>query len=213
MNPTPPFRIIRPSRANISYKLNILQHPERARCCGFGDKDRRPIDPPVIIQLHAFRDDEELPLSSMDSMLFTIQCDIYSEDQRETRNFVYPPSITNTQLGIGENVVKLDTNLCVKNLLGSVVSGAYELKDLNSKDGIFFIFDDLSVRTEGIFTLRFMFSDLASGEPLSMSTLIQADCYSEPFTVYSAKKTTVITNWFAKQGIKISRRKQKHHLF
>jgi hypothetical protein len=96
-------------------------------------------------------------------MLFTIQCDIYSEDKSQTRNLVYPPSITNTHLGIGENVVELDTNLCIRNLLGSVVSGAFELKGLDGKDGIFFIFDDLSVRTEGIFTLRFMFSDLASG--------------------------------------------------
>jgi hypothetical protein len=29
----------------------IIQNPIRARCCGFGEKDRRPVDPPPILQL------------------------------------------------------------------------------------------------------------------------------------------------------------------
>jgi len=33
------------------FKLVIRQHPKHARMCGFGEKDRRPIDSPPIIQL------------------------------------------------------------------------------------------------------------------------------------------------------------------
>lgn len=33
------------------YELSIAQQPSRARMCGFGDKDRRPISPPPIVQL------------------------------------------------------------------------------------------------------------------------------------------------------------------
>ncbi|GAN08619.1 hypothetical protein MAM1_0214d08134 [Mucor ambiguus] len=33
------------------YKLEIVQQPSRARMCGFGDKDRRPISPPPILKL------------------------------------------------------------------------------------------------------------------------------------------------------------------
>jgi hypothetical protein len=33
--------------------LEIVQHPVRARCCGFGEKDRRSLDPPPIIELTA----------------------------------------------------------------------------------------------------------------------------------------------------------------
>lgn len=29
----------------------MIQNPKRARSCGFGEKDRRPIDPPPILQL------------------------------------------------------------------------------------------------------------------------------------------------------------------
>lgn len=31
--------------------IEVVQNPIRARCCGFGEKDRRPIDPPPILQL------------------------------------------------------------------------------------------------------------------------------------------------------------------
>lgn len=30
-----------------------MQNPIRARCCGFGEKDKRPIDPPPILKLTA----------------------------------------------------------------------------------------------------------------------------------------------------------------
>lgn len=33
------------------YTLQVVQQPQRARMCGFGDKDRRPITPPPCIRL------------------------------------------------------------------------------------------------------------------------------------------------------------------
>lgn len=33
------------------YKLEVVQSPSRARMCGFGDKDRRPLNPPLIVKL------------------------------------------------------------------------------------------------------------------------------------------------------------------
>jgi hypothetical protein len=56
-----------------------------------------------------------------------------------------------------ENVVP------VRNLLGSVVSNAFCLNNLNNEPGVYFVFYDLSVRTEGTFTLQFRFSDLDAG--------------------------------------------------
>ena len=35
----------------IQYSLTIVQHPLKARMTGFGEKDRRPIDPPVIVSM------------------------------------------------------------------------------------------------------------------------------------------------------------------
>jgi hypothetical protein len=33
------------------YTLEVVQQPQRARMCGFGDKDRRPITPPPCVRL------------------------------------------------------------------------------------------------------------------------------------------------------------------
>jgi hypothetical protein len=33
------------------YIIQVVQQPQRARMCGFGDKDRRLITPPPIIKL------------------------------------------------------------------------------------------------------------------------------------------------------------------
>jgi hypothetical protein len=47
--------------------------------------------------------------------------------------------------------------------MGAVVSNAYQLTDHNNKPGIFFVFQDLSVRVEGRFCLKFMFINLSAG--------------------------------------------------
>lgn len=41
-------------------KIVMVQNPVRARCCGFGEKDRRPVDPPPILQLFIERPDGTL---------------------------------------------------------------------------------------------------------------------------------------------------------
>lgn len=70
----PPLGLIRPSQTSVHFQLGkcvslfyckayrhidiymrtivVVQQPIRARSCGFGEKDKRPIDPPVILQLH-----------------------------------------------------------------------------------------------------------------------------------------------------------------
>jgi hypothetical protein len=38
----------------LKYSLEVQQQPIRARMCGFGDKDRRPITPPPCVRLVIF---------------------------------------------------------------------------------------------------------------------------------------------------------------
>jgi hypothetical protein len=38
-------------RGNQVFKLEVGQQPVRARMCGFGDKDRRPLTPPPCVRL------------------------------------------------------------------------------------------------------------------------------------------------------------------
>lgn len=35
----------------VRYELLVVQQPKRARMCGFGDKDRRPITPPPCVRI------------------------------------------------------------------------------------------------------------------------------------------------------------------
>lgn len=49
-----------------------------------------------------------------------------------------------------------------KNLIGTTVASANKLYNLDGKLGIFFVFHDLSLRTEGNFRLKFSLIDVSS---------------------------------------------------
>ncbi|KAI8882455.1 hypothetical protein K501DRAFT_186704 [Backusella circina FSU 941] len=166
----PPLGLGRPSQRSKRYKLVIVQNPIRARCCGFGEKDRRPVDPPPILQLFIEQPNGELRNAIEDAdnaSLFVVQCSLFSQDGKEQRNHVFNPSSL----------------------------------------------QNLSVRVEGRFRLRFAFMNLSVGDPLTMSTQVSNEVISDPFTIYSAKNfpgmtdSTSISQTFAHQGIKISIRK------
>ncbi|KAM3579656.1 hypothetical protein VKS41_008108 [Umbelopsis sp. WA50703] len=102
----------------------------------------------------------------------------------------------------------------IRNLTGQTIANACQLLDSDNKPGLFFVFPDLSIRTEGRFTLRFVLIDLSEGEPSTMSTRIKRQVFSNPLTVYSPKtfpgmrESTPLSVTFAKQGIKIAIRKR-----
>jgi hypothetical protein len=68
---------------NGKYKftLKVEQQPQRARMCGFGDKDRRPITPPPCIRLivHDVKTGKEIPAASIDGSFFVLQVDLWNE--------------------------------------------------------------------------------------------------------------------------------------
>ncbi|KAI8090791.1 velvet factor [Thamnidium elegans] len=222
INIPPPLGLGRPSQKSKKYKLVIIQNPVRARCCGFGEKDRRPIDPPPILQLFIEKPDGSLQNAHEDESnlsLFVVQCDLVSEDGKEQRSHVFNPSSATSPPTSSESVPTTGTLLTfhdpapTRSLMGAVVSNAYQLTNGENKPGIFFVFQDLSVRIEGRFRLKFMFMNLSAGDPLTMSTQVSDDVLSNSFTVYSAKNfpgmtdSTAVSQCFAQQGIKISIRK------
>ncbi|KAL8931941.1 MAG: hypothetical protein Q9216_007017 [Gyalolechia sp. 2 TL-2023] len=104
-----------------------------------------------------------------------------------------------------------------RNLIGSLGVSAFKLTDTENNMGIWFILQDLSVRTEGIFRLKMNFvnvgSPSGSTSPSNGSAPVLASCFSKAFQVYSAKKfpgvieSTGLSKCFATQGIKIPIRK------
>lgn len=104
-----------------------------------------------------------------------------------------------------------------RNLIGSLCVSAFKLTNPNNEMGVWFILQDLSVRTEGAFRLKMNFVNV--GSPTAAQTLntasapVLASCFSDKFDVYSAKKfpgvieSTNLSKCFATQGIKIPIRK------
>jgi hypothetical protein len=102
-----------------------------------------------------------------------------------------------------------------RNLIGMNAVNACQLNDLSGEKGFWFILQDLSVRTEGTFRLKLSVVDIST----SNGTINTGKCpilcttFSDPFTVYSAKKfpgvieSTPLSKCFAQQGIKIPIRK------
>ena len=120
-----------------------------------------------------------------------------------------------------------------RNLIGSLSASAFKLTDEKDRIGIWFILQDLSVRTEGWFRLKMNFVNVgqaAAHPPITPASTsvhglappqdickttapVLATIFSKPFQVFSAKKfpgvieSTELSRAFAGQGIKIPIRK------
>ncbi|PNH76607.1 hypothetical protein VD0001_g904 [Verticillium dahliae] len=320
--------VSRKDEGGRTYKLDVVQQPKRARMCGFGDKDRRPITPPPCVRLIIIDPDtgKEMDCNEIDHSMYVLNVDLWSEDGQREVNLVrhtnsapsissttpcsytnltenatafqhilpsstphreppqfhspnnmgyappnaspypgaygmpsnYPPSsqypLSNgygpappygySNGGIpeygrteyGQNQFQARNSIggagapqgmYTRNLIGSLAASAFRLSDVAEHIGIWFILQDLSVRTEGSFRLRFSFVNVGpptrapSTNPSNPGAVtrsgkapILACCYSEPFTVFSAKKfpgvceSTSLSKCFASQGIKIPIRKE-----
>jgi hypothetical protein len=109
------------------------------------------------------------------------------------------------------------SGMFTRNLIGSLAVNATKLIDDHGDLGLWFVLQDLSVRTEGSFRLKMSFIDVGDpNNPTSLNTgtaPVLATCYSDSFQVYSAKKfpgvieSTPLSKAFAGQGIKIPIRK------
>src|SRR5438046_1606297 len=67
-------------------------------------------------------------------------------------------------------------------LAGTLVSSLHRLKDTDNTDGGFFVFGDLSVRTEGIFRLQFTLYEFRETEVAYIKFVT-----SDPFQVHASK--------------------------
>ncbi|KAI3616591.1 developmental regulator [Moniliophthora roreri] len=75
------------------YSLEVIQHPLRARMCGFGDKDRRPLAPAAVAKMIVRRDDNSLvEVDDVDCSFFVVTVDLWSADGTQEMNLVLHPS-------------------------------------------------------------------------------------------------------------------------
>ncbi|KAI9487308.1 MAG: velvet factor-domain-containing protein [Benjaminiella poitrasii] len=168
------------------YTLTIRQQPKKARQCSFKDKvDRRPIDPPPIVQLH-----------ETGSISFN--------DYRNSSNFFLHATLADA---MNNNDIHYFNGL--QTTTGSVAQTLYKLRDLDNIEGAFFVFADISIRIEGVFKLKFTLYKINDSN--DVVKICQA--FSSPFQVFSPKTfpgmsgSTELTRLFSEQGMRIRTRK------
>lgn len=105
---------------------------------------------------------------------FVVHCDLYDESGKENRSVVYvpssiPPSEQHAPQGpAGSLVLSLKSPRPIRNLLGTITANASRLFNDRNEPGVYFIFHDLSIRTDGRFSLKF----LMLGLPCNTSKLV-----------------------------------------
>ncbi|KAL7946256.1 velvet factor domain-containing protein [Trichoderma barbatum] len=159
--------------SDISFELKMRQQPNAARACGFGDRDRRVIDPPPIVELVVrnpnFTQEEIRVYLRYES--YVMSCAIF--DESGERDSSYMPEEYQHQ----------------RRLMGSLVSTPFVGQDENGQEGCFFCFSDLSCRTPGSFRLKFTLMMIDPSRAGAVKHFpILAEIKSEPFKVYSAKE-------------------------
>ena len=72
------------------FELRVEQQPQRARMCGFGDKDRRPITPPPCVRLLVYdlKTGDEIPHDQVDGAFFVLQVDLWDDNATREVNIV-----------------------------------------------------------------------------------------------------------------------------
>jgi len=170
----------------------MRQEPKEALVTTEGkEKSRKPIDPPPIVQL------------SVDSNVDPLN------------NFLQNPyiflSVSLHKEGINEPVDAQGE----KSLAGTLVSSLHRLKDVDNKDGGYFVFGDISVKITGTYRLHFSLYEFQC----SMNEVqYLGSVNSAPFQVQLAKdfkgmdESTYLSRAFSDQGVRLRLRKEPRGL-
>ncbi|KAG0234973.1 velvet factor-domain-containing protein [Mortierella sp. GBAus27b] len=175
--------------SSSKYVLILRQQPQRAKVCGMKERDRRPIDPPPIVQIKLAEPSTDKNKDYLQSPYLFMCCNLVNADD---------PS--------GKIVAPAH-----RALAGTVVSSLNRLKDVDNTDGGFFVFGDMSVRSEGHFRLRLTLFELIEGEAVHVMTT-----FSNAFTAYPSRtfpgmsEPTFLSRSFSDQGVRIRIRKDHH---
>ncbi|KAI8808607.1 velvet factor-domain-containing protein [Cladochytrium replicatum] len=89
-------RIPRNGETKLVYELIVRQQPSRARMIGFGEKDRRPIDPPPIVQLRILNENGD-SLNFASAPFLVMHASIWSTDGQSSRSIVINPFAQSNQ--------------------------------------------------------------------------------------------------------------------
>ncbi|KIH92564.1 developmental regulator [Sporothrix brasiliensis 5110] len=185
----PPSAAIKVEESVPDYMLEIRQQPQHARVALGKDKaDRKPIDPPPILQLKVSHKKDPMQ-NFLQSPYYFMSCSLLKGDETSSKEPL--PSY----------------------LIGTVVSSLHRLKDTDNQDGGFFVFGDLSCKVEGKFRLLFTLYQMQKMECVHITSIV-----SDTFQVYPTKsfpglaESTFLTRSFSDQGVRLRLRKDSRSM-
>ncbi|THH16416.1 hypothetical protein EW146_g4229 [Bondarzewia mesenterica] len=138
--------------------------------------------------------------------------------QRPHRDPYSQGSYTKSPTSPSSTIPPLPRHTYARTLVGLLCANACRLLDERRKPGIFFLFQDLSIRTEGSFRLRLRLLNIgaalepgSNGPPRVHTDVspVLAQTFTDQFDVYSAKRfpgvpdTTALSIAFGNQGQKL----------
>ncbi|KAJ3198895.1 hypothetical protein HK099_003412 [Clydaea vesicula] len=164
--------------------------------------ERRTIDPPPIIELQEFKNGEYIPII-------------------EALNFVYVRASLYDRFGnYCLNDSQTNASRDFPNLLGEIIEPGLILDDEFGNSGTFFIFKDLSVRSPGVYMLKFILYNLESqvkDDELTYRYSIDVTLSSPIINILKPKDfpgmmiSSDITKAFKNQGLKLTIRNRPLH--
>jgi len=170
-------------------RILIRQQPVQAKQSVVFDRERRPLEPPPIVQITFGQLTGQETMTCLQSPYYFM-----------TARLVTPDSTLD------------HLNLCDEDdevLTGSVVSSLHRLKDIDNQDAGFFVFGDLAIKIAGVYRIHFSLFEMSNGQVITRDTIA-----TEPFTVYSPKQfpgpleSTFLSRTFADQGVRMRIRKE-----
>ena len=201
------------------YILTIRQQPLAARACGFGERDRRVIDPPPIVQmsLRNFNPNSSSDLNELRWPFNIVHCALLSAASDSSNS----ESLQDVTAVRDPN----QSNRLSRRLMGTLVASPFigvdpaapETGNEHSRLGCFFIFPDLSCRQNGLYRLRFTLMKVSMPSMTEDGQgSIAESIDSEVFEVFSAKDfpgmraSTTLTKELKRQGATVSVKKGKN---
>lgn len=167
------------------YRLTVKQQPERAKAANAKDKDRKPVDPPPILQLDVDPGQDPLQVYITSPYLFV-------------QTFL---------MGAADSDPEPDLN----SLTGNTCTSGHVVKDDRGVHNMMFCLNDISVKKEGSYRLKFCLFKLntSTGDVENLTSIC-----SQPFTTYSGRhfpgmsESTSMTRLLVDAGVRLRLRKE-----
>ncbi|KAJ6594513.1 velvet factor-domain-containing protein [Mycena capillaripes] len=186
---------------HLKYDVTIRQQPEHARISAMKISDRRPVDPPMIVQLSVT---DPRDIGGPNAPPSRTPHPILARHSHLTNPYYFMyAALVETH---NDNEVKYVSDGGSPSTSGALVSSVRVLKDYpnSEQDAAFFIFPNICVRLEG--SWRFKLSlFVIDGDKVKLC----ATTYSAPFFVYQGKQypgvqaSSPLARALAAQGVKL----------